>query len=213
MDRRLKFIQQATATLQAQGAREDHITGSTPKKRGWEYTDEWEVTKDRETILKEWQVLQAQGSDLAGKDGEKEEIMNPETVPSPESRSRTPPREAEPVFKEPAGEAEGPAYVEYEIPILDDDETTEPERGIVPPTSIMAPTITVAPALHGAVPNRRITRASTVPTATKTATGLKRPSRGQKRPASSVGTIASSAPALSEKSNATSGVRKRPKLA
>jgi len=207
MNRHLGSIQHATATLHAQGTKEDQITGSTPKKRIWEYTDEWEVTKDRETVLKEWQVLQAQGPDFGGED---EGIMNPETVPS---GSRTAPNEAEPVFIAPVEqEAERPAYIEYEIPILDDDETPELERGIARRRSTIVPAITEPPVLQAPVLNRRITRASAVPTATKTVTGLKRPSRGKKRPASSAGTaIASSAPALSEKSNAT--VRKRPKLA
>lgn len=209
MDRHLKIIQQATATLQMQGTREDQTTGSTPRKRVWEYADEWEVTKDREVLLDEWKVLQAQGRGFGENDGE--EIMGLETIPSTEPRSSA---KDDPPFMEPAEEA-GAEYVDYEIPVIDEDETTELGRGVVRPPSVVDPTLAMPSAAHSMVPNRRITRqsqASGVPIATKSA-GLKRPSRGQKRPASSVSmAAASSAPALSEKSNATAGLRKRPKL-
>ncbi|KAF7793221.1 hypothetical protein EIP86_004331 [Pleurotus ostreatoroseus] len=50
----LSEIYQATQTLSDQGTREDMPTGMTPRKRAWEFTDQWTLTKTRETILKEW---------------------------------------------------------------------------------------------------------------------------------------------------------------
>ncbi|KDQ60800.1 hypothetical protein JAAARDRAFT_204605 [Jaapia argillacea MUCL 33604] len=52
--RHLVSAQQATRSLIEQGAREDAPTGTTPRKRVWNYVDQWEVTKNREEILKEW---------------------------------------------------------------------------------------------------------------------------------------------------------------
>lgn len=36
------------------GTREDAPTGSTPRKRAWEYDDEWELTGTREAVLRDW---------------------------------------------------------------------------------------------------------------------------------------------------------------
>jgi kinesin family protein 11 len=37
-----------------QGTREDRSTGLTPKKRVWQYVDEWELTQTRDVVLKAW---------------------------------------------------------------------------------------------------------------------------------------------------------------
>ncbi len=37
-----------------QGTREDLPTGSTPRKRVWQYTDDWQLTKDRDTVIRLW---------------------------------------------------------------------------------------------------------------------------------------------------------------
>lgn len=36
------------------GTREDEPTGNTPHKKTWQYQDEWETTKSRNEVLKEW---------------------------------------------------------------------------------------------------------------------------------------------------------------
>jgi kinesin family protein 11 len=51
-------LRQANKALQEQGTREDIPTGTTPRKRAWEYDDDWERTQDRDTILREWRQSQ-----------------------------------------------------------------------------------------------------------------------------------------------------------
>jgi kinesin family protein 11 len=50
----MSAIQQATRTLVERGTQEDVPTGMTPRKRVWQYTDQWHLTKDREAILRGW---------------------------------------------------------------------------------------------------------------------------------------------------------------
>ena len=61
-------MRKTTESLIDQGAREDLPTGSTPRKRVWQYTDDWELTKDRDTVIQLWKrkALKSQddGSDL-----------------------------------------------------------------------------------------------------------------------------------------------------
>jgi kinesin family member 11 len=47
-------MRKMTDSLADQGSREDLPTGSTPRKRVWQYTDSWELTKDRDTIIEGW---------------------------------------------------------------------------------------------------------------------------------------------------------------
>ncbi|KAG1827268.1 P-loop containing nucleoside triphosphate hydrolase protein [Suillus subaureus] len=48
---RLTSLHQTARSLLDQGTREDIPTGMTPRKRAWEYADEWELTESRDTIL------------------------------------------------------------------------------------------------------------------------------------------------------------------
>ncbi|KAG2157121.1 P-loop containing nucleoside triphosphate hydrolase protein [Suillus clintonianus] len=48
---RLASLHQTARSLLDQGTREDVPTGMTPRKRGWEYVDEWELTQSRDVIL------------------------------------------------------------------------------------------------------------------------------------------------------------------
>ena len=61
-------MRKTTESLIDQGTREDLPTGSTPRKRIWQYTDDWELTKDRDTVIQLWKrkAVQSQddGSDL-----------------------------------------------------------------------------------------------------------------------------------------------------
>ncbi|KAI9446436.1 kinesin-domain-containing protein [Lactarius indigo] len=64
----LASMRKTTDSLIDQGTREDLPTGNTPRKRVWQYTDDWELTKDRDTVIQLWKrkALQPQddGSDL-----------------------------------------------------------------------------------------------------------------------------------------------------
>ncbi|KAG1853753.1 P-loop containing nucleoside triphosphate hydrolase protein [Suillus subalutaceus] len=48
---RLTSLHQTARSLLDHGTREDIPTGMTPRKRAWEYVDEWELTESRDTIL------------------------------------------------------------------------------------------------------------------------------------------------------------------
>lgn len=50
----LQSIAGAVEALATQGAREDVPTGTTPRKRVWEYVDKWALTKSREDVLETW---------------------------------------------------------------------------------------------------------------------------------------------------------------
>lgn len=50
----LSGIQQTSRSLLDQATREDVHTGMTPRKRTWEYVDNWELTKSRDLILRSW---------------------------------------------------------------------------------------------------------------------------------------------------------------
>lgn len=56
-------MRKATDSLVDQGSREDLPTGSTPRKRVWQYTDNWELTEDRDTIIQGWKRRAAQSQD------------------------------------------------------------------------------------------------------------------------------------------------------
>ena len=58
-----------TNSLVDQGSREDLPTGTTPRKRVWQYTDNWELTKERETIIQDWKRRGVQSQD-SGSDSE-----------------------------------------------------------------------------------------------------------------------------------------------
>jgi kinesin family protein 11 len=50
----LESISGAIEALAVQGAHEDVPTGTTPRKRVWEYVDKWELTKSRDVVLQAW---------------------------------------------------------------------------------------------------------------------------------------------------------------
>lgn len=62
-------MRQMTESLVDRGGREDSPTGSTPRKRVWQYTDNWELTKDRESIIQGWKRRGARSQD-SGSDSE-----------------------------------------------------------------------------------------------------------------------------------------------
>ena len=64
------------------GTREDKPTGNTPHKKTWQYQDQWELTKTRDAVLKEWRkrAVSARDSEtflaehLPLPDGDEEEV-------------------------------------------------------------------------------------------------------------------------------------------
>ena len=62
-------MRETTNSLVDQGSREDLPTGSTPRKRVWQYTDNWELTKERETIVQDWKRRGVQSQE-SGSDSE-----------------------------------------------------------------------------------------------------------------------------------------------
>ncbi|KAF9053710.1 kinesin 2 [Hymenopellis radicata] len=50
----LSSVGAATKSLATEGARPDVSSGSTPRKRPWNYVDEWDLAGSREDVLKAW---------------------------------------------------------------------------------------------------------------------------------------------------------------
>jgi kinesin family protein 11 len=48
----LSTVKDATRTVMEQGVQEDVPTGTTPRKRAFEFVDQWQLTKNREMILR-----------------------------------------------------------------------------------------------------------------------------------------------------------------
>jgi len=48
----LSSLQKGVVSLVEEGTREDMPTGSTPRKRNWQYVDHWDLTKSREELLR-----------------------------------------------------------------------------------------------------------------------------------------------------------------
>jgi len=55
----------ATKALAEHGGKADTSTGTTPRKRVWQYVDQWELTKSRTELLQTWRAtgVSAAGSD------------------------------------------------------------------------------------------------------------------------------------------------------
>lgn len=52
----LMSSEQTARSLIDEGTREDTPTGLTPRKRVWQFVDQWELTKSRETVLQSWRL-------------------------------------------------------------------------------------------------------------------------------------------------------------
>ena len=50
----LTNLRHVTQSLVQDGMREDMHTGSTPRKRSWNYEDQWELTNSRDVLLRDW---------------------------------------------------------------------------------------------------------------------------------------------------------------
>ncbi|KAI0256720.1 hypothetical protein BJV78DRAFT_303837 [Lactifluus subvellereus] len=59
----LACMRKMTDSLVDQGSREDLPTGGTPRKRVWQYTDSWGLTKDRDAIIQDWKRGTVQSQD------------------------------------------------------------------------------------------------------------------------------------------------------
>lgn len=86
----LSSIQQSTRSLIEQGTREDMSTCLTPKKRVWQYVDEWELTQTRDVVLKTWRqgsgfnaendTFMAERAPLPAEDTEEEDAKDVEAM-------------------------------------------------------------------------------------------------------------------------------------
>ncbi|KAF9649066.1 hypothetical protein BDM02DRAFT_3114394 [Thelephora ganbajun] len=76
------MLRQVTESLLEAGKRKDKPTGDTPRKKTWQYQDQWELAKGRDVIPKEWRQRggSAKGSEaylaehLPLPDGDEEEV-------------------------------------------------------------------------------------------------------------------------------------------
>lgn len=59
----ISTLRQVTECLVEAGTREDKPTGNTPRKKAWQYQDEWELTKSRDAVLKEWRKRRVSSQD------------------------------------------------------------------------------------------------------------------------------------------------------
>ena len=50
----LKSIEDAVSNLASKGMRDDAPSGSTPRKRKWQYQDAWSLTRSRDDLLGEY---------------------------------------------------------------------------------------------------------------------------------------------------------------
>lgn len=72
----LGTLQAATKALTEQGTQEDSPTGTTPRKRTWDYVDKWKLTERRDDVLRAWRE---QGTSNIGR-----ETFLAEHLPLPE---------------------------------------------------------------------------------------------------------------------------------
>ncbi|KAJ7285810.1 kinesin 2 [Mycena rebaudengoi] len=75
--RELSSTKDATDALAEHGARQDTATGTTPRKRVWQYVDHWELTRSRGEVLKTWREGGSQVSS-AGRETLAEHRLLPE---------------------------------------------------------------------------------------------------------------------------------------
>jgi kinesin family member 11 len=91
----MSSLQKTTNHLRDEGTVQDASTGSTPRKRQWMYTNNWELTKNREELLSDWRSNRVSfvGGDTSPiehgplREGEDEEIVG---VVEEEDTARTP---------------------------------------------------------------------------------------------------------------------------
>lgn len=74
-----------------QGTVEDAPTGSTPRKKAWNYVDQWELTKGRDELLRLHREEIATNYDADVQLDEEEEDTPTESVPAMEQWSPTAP--------------------------------------------------------------------------------------------------------------------------
>lgn len=193
----LGALTSTTKSLAHRAIAEDTPTGTTPKKRKWEYEDEWDVVADRATAIKQWREKRAP-------------LTNSEPVIEEVTSATTP------------STAEEPGYVDYEVPLaVEDEDEDEEDVEIAAPTLSPEPAPALAPkpavrskSLAALVPG--IQRRTNAPPVTHPAAG--KPTgiaRVSKRVASGSGAVGSagvprSSSALVEKSNAAG--RRRDKV-
>jgi len=69
----LESIEVATNNLLSKGIKDDTPTGSTPRKRKWQYTEAWSLTKSRDELLSH-RKQQRESADVEMQDANTDEI-------------------------------------------------------------------------------------------------------------------------------------------
>jgi kinesin family protein 11 len=134
-------MRETTDSLVNRGGREDSPTGSTPRKRVWQYTDNWELTKDRETIIQGWKRKGVQSQEY-GSDSESSSARQCERSPA-SLRQPLPSVAAQPEDISESPDPLPPPYLE-----------ADPEQQ--PPSNLpltLVPSVIPPIALHSAVSN------------------------------------------------------------
>jgi kinesin family protein 11 len=134
-------MREMTNSLVDQGSREDAPTGSTPRKRVWQYTDNWELTKDRETII---QGRKRRGVQVQEYGSDSESSSAPRCERSPASLKQPLPRVA--AQPEDISEPQDPLPPPY----LEADPEQQPPSNLPLP---LAQSVIPPKALHSAVIN------------------------------------------------------------
>jgi len=103
----LESIEQAANSLSSKGMTDDTPSGSTPRKRKWQYADEWSLTQNREDLLSNWR-RQKSGQDDVDMDAEPRKERRHQASNSIGSENEAPIEEALPPTKAEVLRAEVP---------------------------------------------------------------------------------------------------------
>jgi kinesin family protein 11 len=83
-------MRKMTDSLVERGGREDLPTGSTPRKRVWQYTDSWELTQDRDAIIQGWKRKTVQSQEDESDSEPSPALRDIPRLPPPESLKQVP---------------------------------------------------------------------------------------------------------------------------
>src|SRR6266581_920225 len=70
----LEAIELATNTLLSKGTKDDTPTGGTPRKRKWQYTEAWSLTKSRDELLSHRKQHRPGSADVDMQDANTDEV-------------------------------------------------------------------------------------------------------------------------------------------
>jgi kinesin family protein 11 len=82
----LLSLHSASETLSEDYAQDDTPTGATPRRRTWDYVDQWNLTKSRETVLKAWREQTTSPTQARSSQDEETPILDDsEVIEEPET--------------------------------------------------------------------------------------------------------------------------------